>query len=397
LTALRTISRISTALTRAFQSRAFLYAFCLFVILRLSLSLLGFWGVETFPIAPTQRGPADTRDVPRIYNVEGYNILGIWQRWDALWYQKIAMEGYEHDPNSTAFFPLYPLLVRGVAWVLQGRYVLGALLVSNIAYLVAMFLLYRLASLDLSEDRVRRALLYVSIYPTAFFLLCGYTESLFLALTLGAFLAARRGRWWPCAALASLAALTRGPGVLLVLPLAYEFWQQRGIRITRENIPALGLLAIPAAFLLFQAYLRYVLGLPTTAQINTEHWGIEWALPWESLWASVKLHVAGKATFIDNFDLFSLVLFAVTTVVAWRRLRRSYAVYMAALLILYLTRLPAAFPLMSMSRFVLPLFPCFLVLARWGENRYLNWALVIPSAILLSFFAFQFTHWQFVG
>jgi hypothetical protein len=191
--------------------------------------------------------------------------------------------------------------------------------------------------------------------------------------------------------------LTRGPGVLLILPLAYEFWQQRGIRITRENIPVLGLLAIPAAFLLFQVYLRYVLGLPTTMEINVERWGIEWALPWESLWASVKLHVSGEATFIDNFDLFSLVLFAVTTVVAWRRLRRSYAVYMAALLILYLTRLPAVFPLTSMSRFVLPLFPGFLVLARWGENRYLNWALVIPSAILLSFFAFQFTHWGFVG
>jgi len=303
-----------------------------------------------------------------------------------------------HAPRSTAFFPLYPFTVRGVAWVLQGKYVFSALLVAGIAYVVAMVLLYRLASLDLPESSSRRTLFYISIYPMAFFFLCGYTESLFLALTLGAFLSARRGRWWLCAVLGFLAALTRGPCVLLILPLAYEFWKQKGARISRESIPALGLLTIPVAYLLFQAYVRYAVeGVSSTAAINAVHWGIEWVLPWESLWASVKLHVQGGATFIDNFDLFSLALFVGLTVVVWRRMRTSYAIYMTALLVLYLTRIGPNQPLMSMSRYVLTLFPGFMVMARWGENRYFNWAVVIPSVVLLSFFAFLYTQWKFVG
>ena len=271
-------SSVIQALTRALSSKAFLYAFCLFVILRISLSLLGWWGIDTYRVPP-HSGTRDTRDVPRIVNEEGYELLGIWQRFDALWYQKIAMKGYEYDPKATTFLPLYPLLVRGVAWALQAKYVLSTLLVSNVAYVVAMILLYKLASLDLPESRSRRALLYISIYPTAFFFLSGYTESLFLALTVGAFLAARKGRWWLCAGLGALAAATRGPGVLLILPLAYEFWRQRGLRIAKGSIPALSLLCIPLAFLLFQAYVRYVVGVSSSLATNIALWRVEWTFP----------------------------------------------------------------------------------------------------------------------
>jgi hypothetical protein len=149
-----------------------------------------------------------------------------WTHWDGAWFLRVALRGYRHDA-SPAFFPLYPLLIRGLAPLTGGNYVLAGMAVSLVAYAAAMILLYRLVAGDVGRRVALWSVVFLSLFPTAFFFQAVYSESLFLALTLAALLAARRGRWWLAGLLGGLATLTRSAGVLLLVPLAWMWWEQR--------------------------------------------------------------------------------------------------------------------------------------------------------------------------
>ena len=149
-------------------------------------------------------------------------FVGIWQRWDACWYGKIAAFGYEQGTDATAFFPAFPLLVRSLALPLGDHVALAGMLANLVASVVGLAGLHRLVSRDLGVRVADRTILYLSIFPAALFLYAPFSEALFLAATAWAFVGAREGRWWLAAAAALVAGLTRTQGVLLVLPLAWE-------------------------------------------------------------------------------------------------------------------------------------------------------------------------------
>ena len=142
-------------------------------------------------------------------------IATSFERQDALWFLRIATTGYAAGDGSAAFFPLYPLLVRAVSWLLGGHPLLGALLVSHIAFFGSLLVLYDLTTREFSEPVARRAIVYIAIFPTAFFFFAPYSESLFLLLSLVAFREARLGRWGGAALAGALAALTRSLGIVL--------------------------------------------------------------------------------------------------------------------------------------------------------------------------------------
>jgi len=155
-------------------------------------------------------------------------LLGVWFRWDTGWYIKVALQGYHPSDGSVAFAPLYPLLIRSVGGLLGGEYLLAALLISNVALVVGLALLYKLVSLDFSESVARRTVVYLVVFPAGFFLLAGYTESLFLCFAVLALYAARRSNWMLAGVAACLASLTRLQGWALALPLAYEAFRGNG-------------------------------------------------------------------------------------------------------------------------------------------------------------------------
>src|SRR5205823_1764407 len=109
-------------------------------------------------------------------------------------YHHLALDGY-HTASDAAFFPLYPTLIRGGAALLGGAYLLSGLLISTVAYVVALVLLHRLVRTDVDDAAAGRTLLYIALAPTAFFFLASYTEALFLALSVATFLALRRRAW----------------------------------------------------------------------------------------------------------------------------------------------------------------------------------------------------------
>jgi hypothetical protein len=146
-------------------------------------------------------------------------------RWDSVWYLAIASGGYA-EATRTAFFPLYPLLVRLVgapgAAVSDARtaYLLAGIAISLAALPAALYAVHRLTALELGRGPARTVTWLVALFPTAFALSAVYTESLFLALSAGSLCAGRLGRWRWAGALGALAAASRSTGVLLVAPLA---------------------------------------------------------------------------------------------------------------------------------------------------------------------------------
>jgi hypothetical protein len=340
-------------------------------------------------------------------------LVGVWQRWDTLWYMLIAREGYSLEDTRIFSPPLYPWLMRLVGGTLGGggsALLVGGLIVSNLACLAFFSYLYALVAREWSAPLARRCVVYVAIFPTAFFLLAAYSESLFLLCVVAAFYHARLGRpgrrrWIVACLWASLAPLARLPGIVLVVPLGVEFaCQWRSLQRTELRLawwdawplclPVLGGLAYPL-------YVRFVVGadsLWAPYWVHRARFVGRFAPPWQSVWQAMRVLASGHFRAIEPLDLFFSLLFVVLTGAAFVSLPLSYAIYMAVMLVGTLTKMGPVQPLLSLSRYVLVLFPGFVLLARAGErSQWWNRAIVYPSIALALFCVGQFVLWGWVG
>jgi hypothetical protein len=178
----------------------------------------------------------------------------------------IATRGYSAEPvppsgeANYAFFPLYPLLMRSVAWLLGDLFVAG-LVVSNVALIVASVLLYRLVETEAGRGAAEQAVKYLFLMPTGFVFSGVLTESLFLALSVAAFRAAQVGVWWAAGVAGGLAALTRPTGVLLVLPLGWLYFSRaENRRQWPRGVAALA--SVPAGLGVFMLFNWHLAGDP---------------------------------------------------------------------------------------------------------------------------------------
>jgi Gpi18-like mannosyltransferase len=162
------------------------------------------------------------------------HLLNPWAHWDGVWYIKIATGGYADSDGSTAFFPLFPMLLRYVGLVFRGNLVITGVVISLVCYAGCVWLLYRLVRSDFDDEVASRAVVYLAIGPLSFFLQAVYTESLFLVLTLACFVFAREGHWRLAGIMGLLATLTRSTGVLLLVPMAYYYYERRGWKLRRS-------------------------------------------------------------------------------------------------------------------------------------------------------------------
>ncbi len=348
--------------------------------------------------------------------VDVIGLLSSWNHWDAQRFLDVAQYGY-HDVYYTPFFPLFPLLIRGVALLFgnQGQAAIGMVL-SNLALLGSLFVLYQLAADALGEHVGRRALLYLCLFPTAFFFFAAYNESLFLLLTASTFLALRHKNWWLAGLLGLLAALTRSAGVLLVLPYLYEVWasreiplpqtEQRGfLRQTLELFPkAVPVILIPLGTLSYCIFCWRAFGNPLAFATVQSHWGRVTAWPWLGIvFSFVQLfYVQPFGSFIEAhllLDMAATFGALALAVVSWRKLRPSYALWISVL-VLYMLLSPAltqADIVQSNQRFILEMFPAFFVLAELGlKHPRLHSACLLAFPFLQAIMAalFVFNRWM---
>ena len=324
-------------------------------------------------------------------------IFSIWQRWDALWYQEIASEGYQAGNNTAAFFPLFPLLSRIASLPFLGNVVLGQLAVTTIACVVAFVLLYRLTRIDLGRRAAIVAVLLVALSPVGFFLLAPYTEALYLATTLAAFWFARERRPWLAGLAGAAAALTRLQGGLLLIPLGYLAWRDlRAGTLSPRSAPAWVMPAVGLFVAL--AYPRIVLGESGSPIDLQRAWGARLAPPWETIGDAIG-HIARRGDPIEVLNLASIVGLTALGLYGVRRLRTEYGLYALALLaLLWVRDTDNLSPLMSAARYGLVIFPCFMVggallRARPGPAVSL---LAASAAVQVALFVY-WVRWGFVG
>jgi hypothetical protein len=321
--------------------------------------------------------------------------LEIWNWWDSTHYLNLAERGYVASGDgrvSLVFFPLYPWLVRGTAFFVR-NYMVAALFVSGIASVATGLLLKKLVRLDEPEAVARNAVWILFIFPTSYFLHIAYTESLFLALTLGCFLAARKERWELAGLLGAGACLTRVNGLILGVALAAEVIQQYW-KTRRINLRWLWIGVVPLGFLGYLWLNHEVTGdYFAFTRIMHEHWYKKFASPWNGI-HDLWLRALGENVNEGLNELVAVAILAVCTVWSWFRLRPSYSVWITLNWVLITS---TAFVL-SVPRYTLTLFPVFILFARATTGRRFWLAmLTVWSLLYLALYASRFAQglWAF--
>ncbi|HZS92895.1 MAG TPA: hypothetical protein VFE42_36075 [Chloroflexota bacterium] len=386
--------RVQVAAARRLSlPRGMAFAIGLALAMRVALSLIGAWllSFETPAESPLVKqqllGQVPLHDP----------WLAPWQRFDALWYTRIAAYGYRGDDVSTVYFPLYPLLIRAASTLLGGNIMLAGLVVSWLCFTALLVLLYRLVAQDHGESKARTTLLLLCAFPTASLLLGVYTESLYLALVVACFLAAKR-RYGLAAVLGLLASFTRLQGLVLAAPLAYlavKEWRG-GHGSPRPWLAAAApLLAVGA----FQWYAHLVTRGVTVAAVYNRVWQQHFAPPWEVLagyWSSMaanhfQLFSHATGNWIDALNLL-LALGMLGLLLPARNIVGT-PLWLYGLLTWAMTTSLHQ----STARYMLTVFPALIVAAvRWPDTRLRRLALLIGFPLML-FMAGEFVLWSFIG
>lgn len=342
---------------------------------------------------PNRHPNAARWDSPLLHELG--SATDVWARWDSVFFLRIAEHGYDHA--SAAFGPLYPALVWVAGHLLFGHYVLGGIIVSLATALGAFVLLHAAAERSLGADGARRAVLYLALFPMALFLQAVYSESLFLLLVLAAFAFAERGRWTLAGVTTGLAILTRIAGVALLPALAVLAWR----RPDRRSALARLALSLPIAAVYPLVLWRQV-GDPWAFAHAQDRWHRHF-WPLGGVWqAFLRWVPAGAghahALAVNGEGLAFLILFVALTVVTWRRFGAAYGVFAATSLAIPLSFPSSRWPLLSLPRFGLVIFPFFLAGAALTAGRpRLHTAVVACSALGLGIAVVQWALWQWVA
>jgi hypothetical protein len=440
---------------------------------RLLVWIAGSGAVATLGFGPV-RHAFDPPGVTRGFGWLGDVLAAPAARWDAAWYLVIAHYGYRPElgaftASRAAFFPLYPLGVRALSDAGLAPVIAGVAL-SIAALMAALYGLHRLTTLEVARLRrraigvgfpgsgvggerlakldggevARLAVLLTAFAPMAFYFSAIYSESLYVALSVGLFVCARRGRWAGAALLGALASATRSTGVVLLVPLLLLYlYGPREDRVP-ERLPApaqarlaallagvrpryrlrrdaLWLGLVPLGLGLYMAHLALAGGDPLAPFHAEAVWKRHFAGPYGGIWdgakaafaglrqlLSLQRHhlyypVAGGSPFIDaghNLLLFAFLLLAIAALVGvMRLLPLAYGAYVLAALALPLSYPVAAQPLMSLPRFLLVLFPLnmWLAVTLALRPRALARAILVLSALAMAFFAGEFSTWHWVA
>jgi hypothetical protein len=381
-----------------FLKRAVWYAFKLFIALRVGTFAWIFLLSQLGGRAITEPNVLCRSTSLLEHNLPLSVVLSPWLRWDTICYLMIAETGYTVHAGLTVWPPLYPSLIRLFSFVFQPP-IFAALVLSSISTWIAFVLLYILITENHDEATTKNTLFLYTIYPLAFFLVAGYTESLFLALVAGSLLLARRGNWAWAGLLAALSALTRNQGIVLSFVLLWEGWLQyrEGDHSVNHILKVLVASCMPViAFAAFALYVHNVLHAGWPWQTLGTLWGQYSGLPWQGIIGNIKqlltLPVSQDLYWLPTTILDLFLAIVVPVVLIWRRRfdRSTNMLFAWLILFLGLIKLGPNDTLVSFSRYMIAAFPFFVAVSPIVENRFVRLAVVsfglIFQAILLSMF-----------
>jgi hypothetical protein len=364
------------------------FAIGVFVCVRLALSLIGVVAAGRIDLPP------DAVSTGVSATAGWHNAVDGTDRWDAWWFQHIAVHGYDKD-DGAAFFPGYPIVIRAVMWLLPIGSLGAALVVSNASFLAALIVLFALTAREFDRETAKRAVVLIAIFPTSFFFLAPYSESLFLLAVLLAFWWIRSDRWAAGGAAGFVAALTRSFGVWLAPAFVAEAWhggrEGRTTRVALALTPLLGAAAY-AGYWLVRA------GDPLRALHAQGAWLRSFEFFVFTLGWAIALGLRGIVNVRGIYwtsDLVLTSMLLVPLLVRWRSMARTYAIYAGTIVLVTLSYTLPDRPLLSDPRLLLVVFPSFWAMASiLRERRFVAAAVVFGAGYVVA--ASVFMNWGFV-
>lgn len=349
------------------------------------------------------------------------DLVNVWAHWDTGYYVTIALHGYPalaaaHGhaavlPREIAFGPAFPTTMQVFQVITGSSLVLAGQVVSALAAIAALMGVVHLATSDTDRPTAGTSVMLLVAFPSAFFLVADYADSLALAFVVWALVAARHRRWAIAGCLAVGAFFSKYYLLLVVAALLVEVWEasattRSGVRgdwrrwlpslyrIAAVSLPAVAALASWMA--VCDAKYRDALAF---VHVQAE-WGRHFAFPWSlaGTTASDLVHLrfldTSTASVMELFDAVTVVALLALAVYCFFRVRRSYGV----LLFLAFATFTFQTMLYSETREVLALFPFFIGLARWTQGHpwreRLLLGLFLPSSYYL---VWRFVTGRFAG
>lgn len=360
--------------------RAIAYSLLVFLFLRIISSLVMLIGIfqprPDFPYSEITQN-----NIVFLEQRSEFSKLFIapWYRWDTGHYIEIADYGYGFDPVLSVWPPLYPFLIKLFGFFVKPS-ILSAIFISNFFFVCGLFLLFLLIKELLSEDIAKRSLFFAAIFPTSFYFVAGYTESIFLFLSVFVFLLLRRKKWLWAGFVTALAALTRVQGLLLIIPIIVELWfeyfSKRDFKSFFTHL--LSCIYGPFAYGLYSLYVFCGLKVNWPWVTLSNEWNQHFGWPWQGI-ISITTIMFGRE--IENDITPTLVkllsiLLPVGAMYLLLKLRKqipvSLSVYSWAMLFLVMGKIDDNNAIVSTIRYLISIFPIFIGQAIYFKNKYLK-------------------------
>ncbi len=304
---------------------------------------------------------------------------GVWwldrfSAWDSYHFVRIASVGYLPpglDCCDQAYFPLYPLAMAAVAPLVGGSVTAAGLLISVVAGAIAAGLLWVLVHGDAhgGPAAARRAIALLVTAPAGFFLVAAYTEALFLALALGAWVLARGRHWWWAGLVAALAAGVRVNGLFLAAGLVVMYalqWHHDGRPRLRPDVLALGLPALSVGAFVVHLHSRTG-SWDAWREAEAQGWDRSVAWPWEGVAAAWRALLESPDAWLAASraaDILAVALGVAVSVLLARQRRWPELTFMALTVGVVL----CSTLWVSAPRYALTWFPAYLAVATMTDT-----------------------------
>lgn len=324
------------------------------------------------------------------------SFFGIWDKWDTPHFLNIAQNGYQNLGEARlliAFPPFYPFLIKAFSFVFKD-YLLSSLIVSNLAYIFILFVFYKLISMDYPKKTAWRALFYLSIFPTAYFLHAGYAESVFFLLAISALYLARKGKWLYASAFGALLSLTKVNGIILIPVLLFEYLWQKKFKFENIKKDVFFLILAPLGFAYYLLINYSVFGNALEfMNAQAAGWSRSLAWPWTGFIESLTLNdfswLNPSAVIVTGAEILFASLGFFLIIYGAKFIRPSYTLYSLLSWLLIVSNSHW----MSIPRHTILFFPIFITLAVIGRKKHWDYLITFFSLLFYSFFLFRFISW----
>jgi len=324
------------------------------------------------------------------------SFLEPWLRWDATWYLLIAKQGYSSFGTELAYPPVYPFLIRIIGKLFGNQFLLASLIISWTAVFGACLLLEERFTHLTDQQTAVRGIRNLLIFPTAFFFFAGYTEGLFLLLLLLAWRYAEREKWLLAGLFGAVATLTRFLGIILIIPFMY-MWMKKNWR-KKKIINLSALLLIPFAYFGWGILASKIFQITPATALN-KGWALHFDMPWVGVVGSLKLIFSQPIakSYFAYIDLFAVIITIFCLYYLLRKKLFAEVFFVAGFTLIALLKISDLRILGSTSRYILPLFPLYLMLAEWGQHKKIDRLILVIMLFLWLLSAAMFFTWNWVA